>query len=66
MVTALLQGTLLVMGISFEYISPPKKENGIDPIETATPELYENGDEPDSAEDTRDQASEQTPLLRHS
>lgn len=65
MVTALLQGTLLVMGIYFEYLSPQKKEDVVNPDESTAPQLYENGDESSSWDDTRELASEQTPLLRN-
>ena len=64
-VTALLQGTLLAMGVYFEYIRPSKEENGLIPNGDASVshQAY-NRNYPDNAQD--DDLSEETPLLQSS
>ncbi|EEP82524.1 conserved hypothetical protein [Uncinocarpus reesii 1704] len=63
-VTALLQGTLLTMGIYFEYLNPQKVEDNVHPEGITAPPPYENRSEPSFEEDAYDRVSEQTPLLR--
>ncbi|WEW55104.1 hypothetical protein PRK78_000532 [Emydomyces testavorans] len=65
-VTALLQGTLLIMGIYFEYLNPSKTEDDLEPDDMVDPPPYEDDVEPSLADDTQALVSEQTPLLRNS
>jgi hypothetical protein len=72
-VTALLQGTLLAMGVYFEYINPKKSDPAKDVTEDAQEaiaaegggEYTPNGDATGDP-NARERASEQTPLLQSS
>lgn len=69
-VTACLQGTLLAMGVYFEYINPKKTETVKDPTtgedaEGNEPPEEEEGEEYTASGDAA-RASEQTPLLQGS
>ncbi|PGH17778.1 hypothetical protein AJ79_00919 [Helicocarpus griseus UAMH5409] len=63
-VTALLQGTLLVMGVYFEYINPSKPESDVD-SEEPPPEYDANGIM-SIATQQGSEPSEDTPLLQGS
>ncbi|EFW20498.1 hypothetical protein D8B26_003132 [Coccidioides posadasii str. Silveira] len=63
-VTALLQGTLLIMGIYFEYLNPQKGEGGTNSGGVAVTLPYENRAEPSFSEDNENRVLERTPLLR--
>lgn len=75
-VTALLQGTLLSMGVYFEYINPKKAEtvkdatSGEDAEESGDAEGEDeysaNGDTTGDPGTRQRRASEQTPLLQGS
>lgn len=58
-VTACLQGTLLVMAVYFEYFYPGRKERGLEG------DSVQNGSAPEGVErdEQRRHASEETPLL---
>lgn len=62
-VTALLQGTLLIMGIYFEYINPSKAETNVSPADTSGTDDGTNGVEAHRGNE-ENHHSEETPLLQ--
>ncbi|KAL2361552.1 hypothetical protein RJZ56_005584 [Blastomyces dermatitidis] len=61
-VTALLQGTLLIMGIYFEYVNPSKAETDVSPGDAPGTESRANGIV--AHRDNENHPSEETPLLQ--
>ncbi|QSS52607.1 PQ loop repeat protein [Histoplasma capsulatum var. duboisii H88] len=62
-VTALLQGTLLIMGIYFEYINPSKAETDVSPADTSGTDDGTNGVVAHRGNE-ENHPSEETPLLQ--
>lgn len=62
-VTALLQGTLLIMGIYFEYINPSKAETDVSPTDTSGTDDGTNGVVAHRGNE-ENHPSEETPLLQ--
>ncbi|KAK2733711.1 hypothetical protein FQN55_003166 [Onygenales sp. PD_40] len=68
-VTALLQGTLLAMGIYFEYINPVKGDSDTDSDEVPPPPEYNaifTANSNEQGQDREQEPSEETPLLQGS
>lgn len=60
-VTACLQGTLLVMAVYFEYFGPGRKERGFEG--DVVPNGVAHGDSDERGDEQHRHATEETPLL---